>query len=537
MIKDSSLVSEKKNERHLYGPFKDTIFRNDDVAYDSNLDCFRKICDIFHKYGYCQLHGIILFGRMNCSYIVNGIPAMYDSIDPYDIYNYDICRSVSSNYFIGDNKALVDYINSIPDPIALHGLFHSDYSQMSYEQQEADIKEGLRLMHMLFPHKSIDTFIAPFNHSNQDTTRICDKYGLRISAQEGEHLEEMVDRNRGIIMPGQVYRYHHHRFNPESTFFYYDLNLDKLDHYLQYHRLERPKICLLCDVPNWAFHNSAIEIKKNLSEEFDFDIKYAKDEPKINPNNYDLLYIFFWGDQKYKKWGFPYTKVIKKVSSHRWESDLRYGPCTPAEFVEKYLNDIFAVICPSKILYKKLQPYIGNLYLCGDGYSPKKFFFKNKRTGPVSLCMAGNLNDPIKGVHDILIPSAKGYQLDLADSLPHEDLCEFYNQHDLYVVSSQSESNPLPLIESMACGCFPISSRIGIAPEIIRHQENGYLVKERTPEAFADAYDWCSENIDYIRSRAYENAMEMYNNRRWEIKAENYRKVFRKIMERQWETN
>lgn len=735
-----------------------TVFRNDDVSFDSNVEHLREFCDIFHAFGYIQMHGITLYGRTNCSYIRNGIPALYDSIDPMDIYDYEICKSVSTDY-IGDNKELIMYLNSIPDELALHGLYHSDYSKMNYEEQYHDIEEALRILHELFPHKVITTFIAPFNHTNVDTYKVCEKFGLRVSQEEGEHLEDMIANNRGPIQKGQLYRYHHHRFYPESTFSYYDLSIEKLYKYFKEHaytfssnnrvipsmhlvsscidkykaqswykysfqefsnrkhaysayewitknlskeksilevacgaggmlyhlqregytnlkgydfdvsainaakdinktingdiefyiddaknpngnkkydvivwvngmyHLEdfslnqffdkhvrmlndkgyivfdmvdsafnvvpqneyctqdwerdgkkrpseyrirmskkevidtakkynarlaksidvddtiprkvyiferiRPKICLYCDRPNWAHDNSAQELKKQLDNEFNVDIKYVIDnERRIHSKIYDAFLVFFWGEESYKKYKIPKNRIIKQVSSQRWEFDEPYGPISSVEFTKKYLNDASTVICPSKILYNKLKVNFENLYLCGKGYSPEKFYYKNEREGELSLCMVGNIEDPVKGVEDILKPSAQGYKLDIVNNMKHEQLNDFYNSHDIYVVSSMHEADPLPLIESMACGCFPIASRIGIAPELIHHKVNGYLVDERTIEAFREAYRWCDENKQFIRKQARNIADQTYEKRRWDVMSEEYRKVLRSHIER-----
>jgi len=744
----------KRDNNKTEKEYETIIFRNDDVSYDTNVEHFKEFCNVFHKYGFVQLHAVNLYGRTNCSYIKNGIPAVYDSIDPEDIYNYEICKSVSVDY-IGNNKELIDYLNSIPDKIGLHGLYHSDYSTMTYSQQEEDIKEGLRLLHELFPNKEINIFIAPFNRTNEDTYRVCQKYGLHVSELEGDHLEDMIERDRGVLEEGQVYRYHHHRFYPETTFFYYKLSIPVLENYLRknsytlnkktnrivpsqamlsayvdffgaqqwykyaykefkhrkhayiaehyiaehikkdayilevavgaggmlwklnsrgyvnltgydydeksinvakhiakdinadirlyvdnatepaygkfydvitwingmYHlenyslddffyshcrmlndggyfifdmvdeafnrrpfnefstqdwnkkdserrpseykirlskkevfqvaqrhnakvikyyyiqdviprvvyviQYHRPKICFLCDRPNWAHHNSAIEIKKQLSDEYSIDIKYVIDKPKIRSREYDSILVFFWGETIYRKYRFPVKKIIKQVSSHRWEDNPVYGSCSPREFAERYLSDAATVICPSKILYSLLGRYCKNIFLCGKGYAPEIFYYKNQRHGEMKLCMVGNLTDPVKGVKDILIPASEGYRIDLANDIQHDKLVDFYNQHDIYVVSSRHEADPLPLIESMACGCFPISTAIGIAPELIRHKENGYIVAERTVEAFKEAIEWCNNNLLYIREQGKKIANEMYINRRWEVMAENYRKMFR----------
>ena len=756
-VKLIKLFSKKNNCKPKQ--FESIIFRNDDVSFDSNVEHFREFCSVFHKYGYTQLHAINLYGRTNCKYTIDGIPAMYDSIHPNDIYDYEICKSVSTD-FIGNNQELIEYLNSIPDKIGLHGLYHSDYSTMTYEQQEEDIKEGLRLLHELFPNKKIDTFIAPFNHTNEDTYKVCEKFGLRVSELEGDHLEDMIANKRGPLEDGQLYRYHHHRFYPESTFKYYDLSIAILDNFLRensytidkktkrvlpsltmladyvdyydaqqwykyayrefknrkhayyayeyikkhiqkeasilevacgasgmlfelnslgytnlsgfdyderainvakciaedinasinlyvndatnptynkfydvivwtngmYHldnyslddfmygfcrmlndggyfifdmvngsfnnvpsnefltqdwnkniqerrpseyklrltkdevskiakrhnarvvksisiqdtiprdvyiiQYNRPKICLLCDRPNWAHHNSAIEIKKQLSDEFNFDIKYVVDEPAIRKNMYDAILVFFWGETIYQRYRLPKRKIIKQVSSHRWEYDAAYGPCLPGDFAKKYLSDAATVICPSKILYNVLVKYHPHVFLCGKGYAPEILYYKEKRHGEMTLCMVGNLKDPVKGVEDILKPAAKGYKLDVANDIRHEDLVDFYNAHDIYVVSSRHEADPLPLIESMACGCFPVSSAIGIAPELIRHKENGYIVSERSVEAFQEAFAWCNENIEYIRKQAKKNAEETYKKRRWEVMASYYRDMFRDHLSR-----
>lgn len=704
----------------VYGKKFDTIiFRNDDVAYDTDADHFKELSEVFHRFGFVQLNGIVLYGRCNDSLIVDSIPWIYDTIRPDEIYEYQKCVNVSVD-FIGDNHELIDYLNSIPDPIALHGLYHSDYSQMSYAQQDQDIKKGLELLKELFPEKKVTTFIAPFNHTNDDTYKVCKKYGLRVSALEGEHLEDRLDNGKGPLYEGELYRYHHHRFYPESTFYYYNLGIQKLTQYFNkfaytvvsrtgrakpslglihaceerhgtYHNsltgvpyndqdsvkrcaLEyldteasvlqincgqgdllhylwacgfqdligwepdenvadiaeeiartvgsnivimkqdptnlcthrqmdaiiykhgaanlnektsyeifqmsayilgetgyvildspaeseeylidtagkfnamlvdgapysqegekkiyvfkriKPKVCLLCDRPNWAYDNSAHELKKYLGNEFDIEIKYVIDHEKLQPNQYDIFYVFFWGETCYKNAHYSKSRIIKMVSSHRWQYDNPYGPISEEEFAEKYLDDASTIVCPSKILFETLKPVTKHLFLCGEGYPAERFCFMKMRTGEMKLCMAGNLKDPVKGVEDILKPAAEGYCLNLAQNIKYDELINFYNEHDLYVVSSKHESNPLPLIEAMACGCFPVASKIGIAPELIRHKENGYLVKARTVEEFKKAFEWCQKNIEKIRANALYISKEIHQTRRWEIMAENFRQMFR----------
>ena len=65
-------------------------------------------------------------------------------------------------------------------------------------------------------------------------------------------------------------------------------------------------------------------------------------------------------------------------------------------------------------------------------------------------------------------------------------MVEFYQGLDALICASRTEGGPHPLLEASACQIPVISTRVGIAPELIRSGENGMLV-ERTVEAIRDA--------------------------------------------------
>ena len=227
--------------KKLLNPFKKPIFRNDDVSVDTHLEHFKDFCELFHKYGYTQIHAVNLYGYTNVTFLVDGIPATYKGYNLGTTSNSKIIE-LSQGKFIGDNKALVAYLNEMPDEIALHGLYHTDYSKMSYDEQKKDIKEGLRLLKELFPHKKVKIFVAPFNRTNKSTYKVCREFNLRVSATEGEHLEDIIANKRYGIKNGEIYRYHHHRFYPETTFHYYDLNLAKLDNFFAHKHNKKRKL-------------------------------------------------------------------------------------------------------------------------------------------------------------------------------------------------------------------------------------------------------------------------------------------------------
>ena len=62
------------------------------------------------------------------------------------------------------------------------------------------------------------------------------------------------------------------------------------------------------------------------------------------------------------------------------------------------------------------------------------------------------------------------------------------------VVPSLSENLNCTIMESMACGTPAVAFNIGGNADLIDHQVNGYLAKERNCEDFAKGILWCLEN-------------------------------------------
>jgi glycosyltransferase involved in cell wall biosynthesis len=52
---------------------------------------------------------------------------------------------------------------------------------------------------------------------------------------------------------------------------------------------------------------------------------------------------------------------------------------------------------------------------------------------------------------------------------------EYFGEGDIYLMLSRLEGGPLPLLETMGLGIWPICTPTGIAPDIIEFGRNGYL--------------------------------------------------------------
>lgn len=67
-----------------------------------------------------------------------------------------------------------------------------------------------------------------------------------------------------------------------------------------------------------------------------------------------------------------------------------------------------------------------------------------------------------------------------------DDVAELYNAIDLYIVTSREEGGPKAILESMASGIPIISTKVGMAPELIKNGENGFLVDIEDEDAIVN---------------------------------------------------
>lgn len=274
-----------------------------------------------------------------------------------------------------------------------------------------------------------------------------------------------------------------------------------------------PRILLLVDRRGWAYDICARNLVSFQGDRFAFDIRYVRERPRLDLSRYDLLYVYFWGESYHQRYLKGSIKVIKEVSSHRWQDDPAYGPCSVSTFNDRYLHDASAVVCTSQRLYDMLAPGRPAVFYAQNGYDDTLFFNRDMRTADLVLGWAGNRLDTVKRVSELLEPAAEGYRLLTADgNRSRSGMNSFYNQVDVYVITSRHEGTPLPLLEAMAAGCFPVCTDVGVVPEVIQHGENGLIV-DGTVESFRDAFAWCRANLPAVRAAGRRNALSIQSRR------------------------
>jgi glycosyltransferase involved in cell wall biosynthesis len=81
--------------------------------------------------------------------------------------------------------------------------------------------------------------------------------------------------------------------------------------------------------------------------------------------------------------------------------------------------------------------------------------------------------------------SDRVYFLGKLPHLPSPEMPRLFNCADVSLVASLQESLALVITEALACGTPVISTRVGIAPEVIRNGVTGFLLESREPAEMA----------------------------------------------------
>ncbi len=292
--------------------------------------------------------------------------------------------------------------------------------------------------------------------------------------------------------------------------------------------LARPRVVLLADKPGWAFDHVAHALTRRLSNRFDLRVIYSGVETRdLDPSQVDLLHVFWWGDQTYRHLGIPPERIVKEVASHRWALEAKFGPIDTATFAARYLDDCATVTTPSLRLFELLAGHHPNLFHGPNGVDLAQFNDAPRRWRGLRIAWSGNPRDACKGLHDVLEPACTGrFALEITDGRrTHAQVATLYARSDVIAVASEAESQPLPLLEAMASGCFPVTTDVGIARELIVSGVNGLIVK-RTPEAFTRAFQWCDTRLADVRRAGRLNARLVAEERDWDQVAQRYAEIF-----------
>ncbi len=81
-------------------------------------------------------------------------------------------------------------------------------------------------------------------------------------------------------------------------------------------------------------------------------------------------------------------------------------------------------------------------------------------------------------------------------SVNQDQLYLYYSASDVYVLASHYESFGFTILESMACKTPVISTRVGIANDLIKDGQTGFLINKRSPSELSKKIENLLEDVD-----------------------------------------
>jgi glycosyltransferase involved in cell wall biosynthesis len=169
----------------------------------------------------------------------------------------------------------------------------------------------------------------------------------------------------------------------------------------------------------------------------------------------------------------------------------------------------------------------------GEGLEPKLI------KGPDLFVEAAARLARDRKVHCLLTGPARGYVkkgLEAA-GVPYthrllgdySEVARLYGCLDLYLVTSREEGGPMSIMESMASGVPLVTTRVGMAPDVVRNGENGMLAPVGDVDAIVAA---ARELLDSaaLRGRCLAQAREDVKRLDWAHVAVAHAALYRKLM-------
>ncbi len=175
--------------------------RNDDVSFDTDVQHLKWFCDICDKHGFGIIHAVTPIG------ITHHIDSSW---------NNDYIVAQGGKHTLGDNKPLLEYLQTRKDKFGTHGLFHSHKPSIMDQQVAISIMDGWGL--------NPEYAVLPFNEESPEYTDSV--LGLQVlgkSQRLEDYLEKMPKANE--IPTDEIVYLHEWRFG-DGKWYSWD-NLDR----------------------------------------------------------------------------------------------------------------------------------------------------------------------------------------------------------------------------------------------------------------------------------------------------------------------
>jgi glycosyltransferase involved in cell wall biosynthesis len=109
-----------------------------------------------------------------------------------------------------------------------------------------------------------------------------------------------------------------------------------------------------------------------------------------------------------------------------------------------------------------------------------------------------------------------------------QKLVEIYNLADVFVLPSLEDNLPNMVMEALSCAIPVVAFDQGGIPEMLDHQQNGYIAKYKSAEDLANGIHWVlSQENENLSNNAREKVLNSYSE---DIVAEKYLAVYKSLI-------
>jgi glycosyltransferase involved in cell wall biosynthesis len=110
-----------------------------------------------------------------------------------------------------------------------------------------------------------------------------------------------------------------------------------------------------------------------------------------------------------------------------------------------------------------------------------------------------------------------------------EQVREYYQKSDCYLLTSFAEGTPTSALEAMACGLPILSSNAGGLGNIVKEKENGFIIDNFDKNKYIEKINFL-KNDRNLREKIFENNRCLAQNYKWNNVAENITKNMEKVL-------
>jgi glycosyltransferase involved in cell wall biosynthesis len=111
-----------------------------------------------------------------------------------------------------------------------------------------------------------------------------------------------------------------------------------------------------------------------------------------------------------------------------------------------------------------------------------------------------------------------------------KNLAELYNTADVFAAPYLEDNFPSAILEPMACGIPTVAFRAGGVPDIITHEQDGYLAQPLSAEDFANGLQSLLADENKLHLFAIAARKKITNNFTLEKQAERYQELYRSLI-------